>query len=94
VPAAGYELDELRVTGISRSNPAKALGAAARAAAAVPTARAILKRRAVDAVVGAGGYVSAPMGAAALLTRRPLILTEADSHLGLANRLLARRDAQ
>jgi len=91
VPAAGYELDELRVTGISRSNPAKALGAAARAAAAVPTARAILKRRAVDAVVGAGGYVSAPMGAAALLTRRPLILTEADSHLGLANRLLARR---
>ncbi|MBN9624480.1 MAG: UDP-N-acetylglucosamine--N-acetylmuramyl-(pentapeptide) pyrophosphoryl-undecaprenol N-acetylglucosamine transferase, partial [Actinobacteria bacterium] len=32
-----------------------------------------------------------PAGLAATLTRTPLVLTEADSHLGLANRLLAGR---
>jgi UDP-N-acetylglucosamine--N-acetylmuramyl-(pentapeptide) pyrophosphoryl-undecaprenol N-acetylglucosamine transferase len=42
-------------------------------------------------VMGGGGFVAGPAGLAATLTRTPLVLTEADSHLGLANRLLARR---
>jgi UDP-N-acetylglucosamine--N-acetylmuramyl-(pentapeptide) pyrophosphoryl-undecaprenol N-acetylglucosamine transferase len=42
-------------------------------------------------VMGGGGYVAGPAGLAAVLTRTPLVLTEADSHLGLANRLLAGR---
>ena len=41
------------------------------------------------AAMGAGGYVAGPLGLAAVLGRVPLVLTEADSHLGLANRLLA-----
>jgi UDP-N-acetylglucosamine--N-acetylmuramyl-(pentapeptide) pyrophosphoryl-undecaprenol N-acetylglucosamine transferase len=41
--------------------------------------------------MGGGGYVAGPAGAAALSLRLPLVLTEADRHLGLANRLLARR---
>ena len=41
--------------------------------------------------MGAGGCVAGPAGLAATLTRTPLVLTEADSHLGLANRLLAGR---
>jgi UDP-N-acetylglucosamine--N-acetylmuramyl-(pentapeptide) pyrophosphoryl-undecaprenol N-acetylglucosamine transferase len=51
----------------------------------------VLRRRRVDVVMGAGGYVAAPAGIAAILGRKPLVLTEADSHLGLANRLLAGR---
>ena len=39
--------------------------------------------------MGGGGYVAGPVGLAAVLRRRPLVLTEADSHLGLTNRLLA-----
>jgi UDP-N-acetylglucosamine--N-acetylmuramyl-(pentapeptide) pyrophosphoryl-undecaprenol N-acetylglucosamine transferase len=35
--------------------------------------------------------VAGPAGVAAVLLRLPLVLTEADRHLGLANRLLARR---
>jgi UDP-N-acetylglucosamine--N-acetylmuramyl-(pentapeptide) pyrophosphoryl-undecaprenol N-acetylglucosamine transferase len=42
-------------------------------------------------VMGGGGYVAGPAGLAALSARLPLVLTEADRHLGLANRLLARR---
>jgi UDP-N-acetylglucosamine--N-acetylmuramyl-(pentapeptide) pyrophosphoryl-undecaprenol N-acetylglucosamine transferase len=39
--------------------------------------------------MGGGGYVAGPVGLAALMRRIPLVLTEADSHLGLSNRLLA-----
>ena len=42
-----------------------------------------------DVVVGGGGYVSAPAGFAARSLRVPIALTEADSHLGIANRTLA-----
>ena len=91
VPAAGYELDPISVEGISRSNPLKAARAVAKAAGALGTASRILRRRGADAVLGGGGYVAGPVGAAALARRIPLVLTEADSHLGLTNRLLAPR---
>jgi UDP-N-acetylglucosamine--N-acetylmuramyl-(pentapeptide) pyrophosphoryl-undecaprenol N-acetylglucosamine transferase len=39
--------------------------------------------------MGGGGYVAGPVGLAALARRTPLVLTEADSHLGLTNRVLA-----
>jgi UDP-N-acetylglucosamine--N-acetylmuramyl-(pentapeptide) pyrophosphoryl-undecaprenol N-acetylglucosamine transferase len=41
--------------------------------------------------MGGGGFVTGPAGLAALSTGTPLVLTEADSHLGLANRMLAGR---
>jgi UDP-N-acetylglucosamine--N-acetylmuramyl-(pentapeptide) pyrophosphoryl-undecaprenol N-acetylglucosamine transferase len=40
--------------------------------------------------MGGGGYVAGPVGLAAVSLRIPLVLTEADSHLGVSNRLLAR----
>jgi UDP-N-acetylglucosamine--N-acetylmuramyl-(pentapeptide) pyrophosphoryl-undecaprenol N-acetylglucosamine transferase len=91
VPAAGYPIDPLNVEGISRSNPVKALRAAAKAALALRSAHRILSDRRADAVLGGGGYVAGPVGLAAVLRRIPLVLTEADSHLGLSNRLLAPR---
>jgi UDP-N-acetylglucosamine--N-acetylmuramyl-(pentapeptide) pyrophosphoryl-undecaprenol N-acetylglucosamine transferase len=91
VPAAGYDLEPIRVEGISRSNPLKAARALGKAAGALGQARRLLARRAPDAVLGGGGYVAGPVGLAALLRRTPLVLTEADSHLGLTNRLLAPR---
>jgi UDP-N-acetylglucosamine--N-acetylmuramyl-(pentapeptide) pyrophosphoryl-undecaprenol N-acetylglucosamine transferase len=91
VPAAGYEIDFVKVRGIDRRNPLKAARAGVEAVAAVAAARKVLRRRGADAVVGGGGFVAGPAGLAAALTRTPLVLTEADSHLGLANRLLAGR---
>ncbi|HEY7456738.1 MAG TPA: UDP-N-acetylglucosamine--N-acetylmuramyl-(pentapeptide) pyrophosphoryl-undecaprenol N-acetylglucosamine transferase [Solirubrobacterales bacterium] len=90
VPAAGYEIDYLRVRGIDRGRRARAALAAAEAVAATGTALRALWRRRPDAVLGGGGFVAGPAGLAAVLARVPLVLTEADSRLGLANRLLAR----
>jgi len=91
VPAAGYEIDFVKVRGIDRRNPLKAARAGVEALAAVRSACKVLRRRGADVVLGGGGYVAGPAGLAAALTRTPLVLTEADSHLGLANRLLASR---
>ena len=91
VPAAGYPLDRIAVEGISRSNPLKAARAAFKAVGALGSARRILRIRKPDAVLGGGGYVAGPVGLAASLKRIPLVLAEADSHLGLTNRALASR---
>jgi len=91
VPAAGYEIDLLHLEGIDRSSRARAARAATLAAAAVSPARRALRRRRAAAVIGGGGYVAGPVGVAAVSLHLPLVLTEADRHLGLANRLLARR---
>ncbi|MGA8355473.1 MAG: undecaprenyldiphospho-muramoylpentapeptide beta-N-acetylglucosaminyltransferase [Solirubrobacteraceae bacterium] len=90
VPQAGFPFHALSVEGLSRSNPLRAARALLRAAAAVWAARAMIARLRPDAVMGGGGYVAGPVGLAALMARVPLVLTEADSHLGLSNRLLAR----
>lgn len=89
VPAAGYELRPIRVEGLSRTNPLRAARALLRAGAAVAAANRILGELRPAAVLGGGGYVAGPVGMAALARRVPLVLTEADSHLGITNRLLA-----
>ncbi len=89
VPAAGYELRTLRVLPLDRTRPARAARAALVDAAALSGARRALRELRPAAVMGAGGYVAGPVGLAAVLGRVPLVLIEADSHLGLANRLLA-----
>lgn len=90
VPAAGYELHTIAVEGLSRSSPVRAARAVLRALLAVLRSRKLLRELAPHAVMGGGGYVSGPVGLAALSLRIPLVLTEADSHLGLSNRMLAR----
>lgn len=89
VPQAGYELRTLRVQPLYRRQPLRAARAAAVDAAALVAARRLLAELAPAAVMGAGGYVAGPVGLAAVLSGTPLVLIEADSHLGLTNRLLA-----
>jgi UDP-N-acetylglucosamine--N-acetylmuramyl-(pentapeptide) pyrophosphoryl-undecaprenol N-acetylglucosamine transferase len=89
VPAAGYPLHRLRVAGLDRSNPLRAARALLLSARATARARRLLKQIGADAVLGGGGYVAGPVGLAARTLRLPLVLTEADSHLGVSNRLLA-----
>jgi UDP-N-acetylglucosamine--N-acetylmuramyl-(pentapeptide) pyrophosphoryl-undecaprenol N-acetylglucosamine transferase len=87
VPEAGYELDTFPVSGLPRRPGLAQLRALARAARAPFAAFRILRRRRPDVVLGAGGYVGGPMVLAARLRGIPAALTEADAHLGLANRL-------
>jgi UDP-N-acetylglucosamine--N-acetylmuramyl-(pentapeptide) pyrophosphoryl-undecaprenol N-acetylglucosamine transferase len=89
VPAAGYELHRVELAPLPRRRPLAALKAAMTDARAVAAVGGLLRSIGADAAVGAGGYVAAPLGLAATIRRVPLVLMEADSHLGLANRMLA-----
>jgi UDP-N-acetylglucosamine--N-acetylmuramyl-(pentapeptide) pyrophosphoryl-undecaprenol N-acetylglucosamine transferase len=89
VPEAGYDFDTFRVTGLPR-RPSVELARALLLAGAAPHAcRRILRARRPDVVLGGGGFVAGPMVFAASTLRIPAALTEADAHLGLANRLAA-----
>ena len=89
VAEAGFPFDPFHVRGLPRRPGlalARALGEALRAPFAC---RAIVERRRPDVVLGGGGYVAGPMVLAAWTKRVPAAVTEADAHLGLANRLAA-----
>jgi UDP-N-acetylglucosamine--N-acetylmuramyl-(pentapeptide) pyrophosphoryl-undecaprenol N-acetylglucosamine transferase len=87
VPERGYAFDAFRVAGLPRRPGARLVAALGLAAAAPAVCLRILARRRPDVVLGGGGYVAGPMVVAAWLRRIPAALTEADAHLGLANRL-------
>ncbi len=89
VPELGYEFDAFAVSGLPRRPGPELVRATAKALSAPFACRRILRRRKPDAVLGAGGYVAGPMVLAARLEGIPCALSEADAHLGLANRLAA-----
>jgi UDP-N-acetylglucosamine--N-acetylmuramyl-(pentapeptide) pyrophosphoryl-undecaprenol N-acetylglucosamine transferase len=89
VPEAGYELDTFEIAGFPRRPSVELLRSLIMAGRAPRACAAILKRRRPHVVLGGGGYVAGPMVYAAWRRKLPAALTEADAHLGLANRLAA-----
>lgn len=87
VPEAGFELDPFLVRGIPREPSLKTVRALLLAGRAPLSCLRILRARRPDVVFGGGGFVAGPMVLAAALRRIPAAISEADAHLGLANRL-------
>lgn len=90
VAQAGYEVDLFAIGGLPRRIGIAQLRAIGRAAGAVFASLRIVRRRQPDVVLAGGGFVSAPVAIAAWLLRVPVVTTEADAHLGLANRISGR----
>jgi UDP-N-acetylglucosamine--N-acetylmuramyl-(pentapeptide) pyrophosphoryl-undecaprenol N-acetylglucosamine transferase len=89
VPDAGFELDTFAVSGLPRRLGLGLVRSAGRALRAPFSCLRILRKRKPDVVLGGGGYVAGPMVLAARVKGIPAVVTEADAHLGLANRLAA-----
>lgn len=84
--------DELELLDIRPLRGAGARGffvGAAYAAAALPKARALVRRLGPAAVLSVGGYAGGPVALAARSLGVPVALLEPNSVLGLSNRLLA-----
>jgi len=88
VPAAGFELIEVRARPLLRRASVGALRAPFVALASVRRCRPLV--RGCDVVLGMGGYVSAPPVIAAWREHTPIVLHEQNAIPGLANRLLSR----
>src|SRR3954454_24558315 len=87
---ARVEFDPFRMSGLPRRPGVAQVRAALLAGRAPRACGRILVARRPQVVLGGGGYVAGPMVYAAWRKRIPAALTEADAHLGLANRLSAR----
>ena len=90
VPEAGVAFRGLRAAGFDRARPWTLLTSTATLARSTLTAMRWLREFRPDVVIGFGGYVSIPVGLAAVLRRVPLVLHEQNSVPGMANKFLSR----
>ncbi|MBR7012179.1 MAG: undecaprenyldiphospho-muramoylpentapeptide beta-N-acetylglucosaminyltransferase [Muribaculaceae bacterium] len=89
VPAAGYNIIGLPVSGFDRKNLFRNFKVVARLLKSMGLAKKILKDFKPNIAIGVGGYASGPMLKAAQKQDIPTLLQEQNSYAGVTNKLLA-----
>mgnify|MGYP001000291318 CR=1 FL=1 len=87
VPARGFGLELIAPVPVPRRPSMDLLKLPFRMVSAVRQARAVLKKTGAHALIGFGGYVSAPAYLAARSLGIPFFVHEANARAGLANKL-------
>jgi UDP-N-acetylglucosamine--N-acetylmuramyl-(pentapeptide) pyrophosphoryl-undecaprenol N-acetylglucosamine transferase len=90
VPEAGIGFFGVHSRGFDRGNPLTLVGAVFTTTVSIVRSLGVLRRFRPDVVLGFGGYVSLPIGLAAVLRHLPLVVHEQNSVPGLANKVLSR----
>ena len=90
IPAAGYDIVGLPVSGFNRKNPFKNIWVLIRLFKSLNLARRIIMDYKPDVVVGVGGYASGPLLRQAGKLGIPLLIQEQNSYAGMTNKLLAK----
>ncbi len=90
VPEAGVTFFGVQAKGFDRARPHTLVTSTVTILGSLVRARRLIRQWGADVVFGFGGYVSLPVGFAALTRRVPLVLHEQNSVPGLANRVLSR----
>lgn len=88
VPAAGFPLHHIPKVAIARTLSLSLLKVPFRLVFSIRKTISLL--RDVDCAIGFGGYVSAPLYCAAVLTRTPFVIHEQNARPGWANKIGAR----
>jgi len=91
VPAAGYEIIGLNISGIQRRLTLKNLLLPFKLIRSINDAKKIIKRYKPDIVVGVGGYASGPVLRAAVKKKIPTVIQEQNSYPGITNKILSRK---
>ncbi|NJO01008.1 MAG: undecaprenyldiphospho-muramoylpentapeptide beta-N-acetylglucosaminyltransferase, partial [Bacteroidia bacterium] len=91
VPAAGYAIRGLPITGIQRELSWQNLGFPFRLVSSILQARRIVREFQPDIAIGVGGYASGPLLYAASGAKIPCLIQEQNAFAGLTNRWLASR---
>lgn len=89
VPAAGYPIKGLNISGFQRRLTWKNLAFPFKVIAALRAAGRIVDEFKPDVVVGVGGYASGPLVKAATRRGIPAVLQEQNSYPGITNKILA-----
>jgi UDP-N-acetylglucosamine--N-acetylmuramyl-(pentapeptide) pyrophosphoryl-undecaprenol N-acetylglucosamine transferase len=91
VPAAGYKIIGLNISGLQRKLTLKNLSFPFKVIRSLIEAKKILKQFKPNIAIGVGGYASGPMLWAAVNNKIPSIIQEQNSYPGITNKLLAKR---
>lgn len=91
VPAAGYEIKGLPVSGLQRQLTFKNIVVLINLFRSILIANKIVKEFKPDVAIGVGGYASGPMIRSAAKRGIPTLLQEQNSYAGITNKLLAKR---
>lgn len=91
VPAAGYKIEGLWISGLQRKLTLSNLSFPFKVMSSLMKARRILKNFKPDAAIGTGGYASGPMLRVASKAGIPTVIQEQNSFPGITNKLLAKR---
>ncbi len=91
VPAAGYPIRGLWISGLQRKLTLKNLSFPLKVAHSLIRCKSIVRSFQPDAVVGVGGYASGPLVNVAARMRIPAVIQEQNSYPGITNKLLAKR---
>lgn len=89
VPAAGIPLKTIKVQGLRGKGLKRLLMTPLTLVQSLKQAKNCINQVQPDVVLGMGGYVSGPIGLAAWLHRKPLIIHEQNAIAGLTNRILS-----
>lgn len=88
VPAAGFELQKISISGLRGRGLLGWLAAPFRVVRAMLQARQVLKKNRPNCVLSMGGYVAGPGGLMARLMGIPLVIHEQNAIAGMTNRWL------
>ncbi|MDE5676515.1 undecaprenyldiphospho-muramoylpentapeptide beta-N-acetylglucosaminyltransferase [Phocaeicola sp.] len=91
VPAAGYPIKGLPITGFNRKNLLKNVLVLYKLAKSQILARRIIKEFKPHVAVGVGGYASGPTLKVAGIMGIPTLIQEQNSYAGVTNKLLAQK---
>mgnify|MGYP003590247131 FL=1 len=91
VPAAGYKIEGLPVSGFDRKNMIRNFRVLLNLAVSMVKARRIVKRFKPEIAIGVGGYASGPLLKAAAALGVPTLIQEQNSYAGVTNKLLAQK---
>lgn len=94
VPAAGYKIVGLNISGIKRGSILKNFALPFKVLSSVRKAMKLITDFKPDAVVGVGGYASGPLLYAAKLKGIPYLIQEQNSYAGITNKLLGKGAAK
>jgi len=90
IPKHGYGISFINISGLRHKSLLTWLKLPFKLMNSLRQAISVINEVKPDAVLGMGGYASAPGGLAAWLMRKPLIIHEQNAAAGLTNRLLSR----
>lgn len=90
VPAAGFRIEGLWISGLQRRLTLSNLSFPVKLISSWIRAKKILRQFKPDVVVGVGGYASGPMLYAAAKKGIPTLIQEQNSYPGITNKLLAK----